>query len=369
MPSNLTSFRPADSDSESDGAIGLRTAKLSPISDDASGAMAEHPGPMLSTELRHPYSGMSPDDYNVEPTGTLGLTAEELVSVGNDFTFGTTPQGLDRDERLFTSTISRPTSWIPVVHDQDSIRTDLNRRCQEMLDTTDPRRSGQSIPLSDATSYDCRRPGNVLHPKRALTFRNDYTGSLVRMPSFVQCNCTRCQETVNPADAIELSPAKRKPTPSWEGSRDQSDVLTLTDVTTRPPMYDAGGAERLGVEVSCPSEASPQDAAMSCPSEASSQDVRPVVSTADATLLSQVTTTADAMLLSQVTSSADATTFGQKGTAFAESAATTLLLCDGSTLVPRTQLVNDAELSIEGNRYFFLERIFIDRNSPRDTAP
>ena len=349
MPSNLTSFCPDDSDTESYGAIGLRTAKLSPNSDDASGAMAEHPGPMLSTELRHPYSGMSLDDYNVEPTGILGLTTEELVSVGNDFTFGTTPPGLDQDERLFTSTISRPTSWVPVVQDQDHIRTDLNRRCQEMLDTTDPRRSGQSIPLSDATSYDCRRPGNVLHPKRALTFRHDFTGALVRMPNFVQCNCDRCQKTVNPADAVELSPAKRKPTPSWEGSRDQSDVLTLTDVTTRPPMFVAGGAEMLGVEVSCPSEASPQD-------------VRPVVSTADATVHNQVTSTADAMLLSQVmspadaiqlgqvTSSADATTFGQNGTELTESAATTLILCDGSTRIPRSQLVNDAELSIDENR-------------------
>jgi hypothetical protein len=144
VPSNLTSFCPDDSDSESDGAIGLRTAKLSPILGDASGAVAEHPGPMLSTELRHPYSGMSPDDYNVEPTGTLGLTADERISVGDEFIFGTTPPGLDRDEKLFTSTISRPMSWVKVVHEQ-SVRTDLNRRCQEMLDTTDPRRSGQSI--------------------------------------------------------------------------------------------------------------------------------------------------------------------------------------------------------------------------------
>ena len=210
---------------------------------------------------------MSVDDYNVEPTGTLGLTADELVSVGNEFIFGTTPTGLDRDEKLFTSTISRPISWVPVVHNQESIRTDLNRQ----------------------------RPGNALHPKRALTFRYDYTGSLVRMPNFVHCNCDRCQETVNPADSDEQSSAKRKPIPSGEGSRDSTDVPTLTDVTTRPPMYDAGGAERLGaevscpseaspqaVEVSCPSEASPQAVEMSCPSEASSQDVRPVVSTADA---------------------------------------------------------------------------------------
>jgi hypothetical protein len=138
-------------------------------------------------------------------------------------------------------------------------------------------------------------------------------------------------------------------------------------------MYDAGGAERLGVEVSCPSEASPQDAVMSCPSEASSQDVRPVVSTADAMLLSQVTTTADAMLLSQVTSSADATTFGQKGTGCAESAATTLILCDGTTLVPRSQLVNDAELSIEENQFAFSElltwRPFSRREQVVDGTP
>jgi len=146
--------------------------------------MAEHPGPMLSTELRHPYSGMSPDDYNVEPTGTLGLTTEELVSVGNEFIFGTTPPGLDRDERLFTSTISRPTSWLPVVHDPEAIR------------------------LSDATSYDGRKRGNVLLPKRAVPYKLYYRGSLVRMPNFVKCNCYRCQETVNPADEIELSSAK-----------------------------------------------------------------------------------------------------------------------------------------------------------------
>jgi hypothetical protein len=89
------------------------------------------------------------------------------------------------------------------------------------------------------------------------------------------------------------------------------------------------------------------------------------VSTADAMLLSQVTTTADAMLLSQVmspadaiqlgqvTSSADATTFGQKGTGVTESAATTLILCDGSTRIPRSQLVKDAELSIEENQFAF----------------
>jgi hypothetical protein len=113
-------------------------------------------------------------------------------------------------------------------------------------------------------------------------------------------------------------------------------------------MYDAGGAERLGVGVSCPSEASPQDAVMSCPSEASSQDVRSVVSTADATLLSQVTTTADTMLLSQVTTTADAMPLGQVGSV--ETAATNLILCDGTTEVDRSRLVNDTELSIFQNR-------------------
>ena len=237
MPSNQTSYTPGDSASESQGPSGVRTAKLSPILGNAAGAVAEHSGAVLSAVPRHPYSGMSADDYNVEPTGTLGLTADELVSVGNESIYGTTPTGLDRDEKLFTSTISRPISWVPVVHDQESIRTDRIRQ----------------------------RPGNVLHPKRAKTFRYDYTGSLVRVPNFVDCDCHRCQETVSPADSDEQSSAKRKPIPSGEGSRDVSDVPTLTDVTTRPPMYDAGGAERLGVEVSCPSEASPQAVEMSCP--------------------------------------------------------------------------------------------------------
>jgi len=337
VPSNLTSFCPDDSDSESYGAIGLRTAKLSPISDDASGAVAEHPGPMLSTELRHPYSGMSPDDYNVEPTGTLGLTADELVSVGDEFIFGTTPPGLDRDEKLFTSTVTRPTPWVDMVQDQESLRANLNLRCQERLDNMNPKRSGESIPLADATSYDCKGPGNVKRPRNTLALRLDKTGSLVRMPNLVQCDCTRCQEMIFPAATDDQSSAKRKPIPPRGGSRDSADVPTLTDVTTRPPMYDAGGAERLGVEVSCPSEASPQDAVMSCPTVASSQDVRPGVSTADATVHNQVMSTADDSQIGQVTG-------------FVESAATVLILCDGSTEVDRSQLVNDNELSVEQNR-------------------
>jgi hypothetical protein len=117
-------------------------------------------------------------------------------------------------------------------------------------------------------------------------------------------------------------------------------------------MYDAGGAERLGVEVSCPSEASPQDAVMSCPTVASSQDVRPVVTTADATLFNQVMSTADATLFNQVMSTADASQIGQV-TEFVESAATRLILCDGSTEVDRSQLVNDDELAVEQNRFVY----------------
>ena len=130
----------------------------------------------------------------------------------------------------------------------------------------------RSTPLADATSYDCERPGNVKRPRKAVAFRLDKTGSLVRMPNFVQCDCSQCQAMVFSSVTDDQCSAKRKPTPSWEGSRDQSDVLTLTDVTTRPPMYDAGGAERLGVGVSCPSEASPQAVWVSCPLEASPQD-------------------------------------------------------------------------------------------------
>ncbi len=111
---------------------------------------------------------------------------------------------------------------------------------------------------------------------------------------------------------------------------------------TRPPMLDAIGAEKLGVEVSCPSEASPQDAEMSCPSE--------VMTTADAMVLNQVTTTADAMLLNQVTTTADAMPLG-KVTGTVESVATNHILCDGTTEIARSQLVNDTGLSIEQRRF------------------
>jgi hypothetical protein len=65
-------------------------------------------------------------------------------------------------------------------------------------------------------------------------------------------------------------------------------------------------------------------------------------------LLSQVTTTADTMLLSQVTTTADAMPLGQVGSV--ETAATNLILCDGTTEVDRSRLVNDTELSIVQNR-------------------
>ena len=291
---------------------------------------------------------MSADDYNVEPTGTLGLTSAELVLVGNELSIFPVHRGMLRDERLFTATISRPTLFT-VEHEQESVRADLNLRCQEMLDNVDPCRSGESIPHAETTSYDCKGPGNLKRPRKALAFRIDKTGSLVRTPSFCQCSCSRCQQMVIPADTGDQDSATRKPIPYGEGSRDVTDVLTLTYVPTRPPMYDATGAEKLGVEMSCPSEASSQDAEMSCPSEASSQDVRPVVSTADAMPFNQVVSTADAMLLSQVMSTADAKTLSQE-TRSVERVAAPLILCDGTTRIARSQFVNDAGLSIEQDR-------------------
>ncbi len=240
---------------------------------------------MLSTEHSHPYSSMSTEDYNVEPDGLIGLTTQPGYMDGEAVT---NPSGKRaRVHRLLTSTVSSPTHILADGNDSDFI-------------------------------------------------------------GLCQCDCTWCSERGNSVTNRDQHSAKRKPIPSGEGSRDVSDVPTWTDVTTRPPMYDAGGAEKLGVEVPCPSEASPQAVEMSCPSEASSQDVRPGVSTADATLLSQVTTTADAMLLSQVTTTADAMPLGQV-TEFVESAATKLILCDG-TEIARSQLVNDTGLSIYQGR-------------------
>ena len=155
MPSIQTSVQPGDSASESQGARGLRTAKLSPISGNVSGAVAEHPPPVQSAGHSHPYSTMSADDYNVEPTGTLGLTSAELVLVGNELSISPIHRGMFRDERLFTATISRPTLFT-AGHEQESVRADLNLRCQEMLDSVDPCRSGESIPHAETTSYDCK---------------------------------------------------------------------------------------------------------------------------------------------------------------------------------------------------------------------
>ena len=115
---------------------------------------------------------MSADDYNVESTGNLGLTAAELVSGGNEFMFTPTTTGLDRDEKLFTSTVTRPAHWVDLVHEQESLRTNLDLRGQERLDNMNPKRSGESIPPADATSYDCKRPGNVKRPRNAFGFQS-----------------------------------------------------------------------------------------------------------------------------------------------------------------------------------------------------
>ena len=212
MPSIQTSVQPGDSASESQGARGLRTAKLSPISGNFAGAVAEHPPPVQSAGHSHPYSTMSADDYNVEPTGTLGLTSAELVLVGNELSIFPIHRGMFRDERLFTATISRPTLFT-VEHEQESVRADLNLRCQEMLDNVDPCRSGESIPHAETTSYDCKGPGNLKRPRKTLAFRLDKTGSLVRMPTFCQCSCSRCQQMVIPAATGDQDSATRKPIP------------------------------------------------------------------------------------------------------------------------------------------------------------
>jgi len=97
---------PGDSDSESQGAIGLQTAKLSPISGNVTGATAQLLAPVQSGGLRHPYSDMSADDFRAEPTGDLGLTAVQTALVG--YGHVVTPSFIKRPEKLFTSTISRP---------------------------------------------------------------------------------------------------------------------------------------------------------------------------------------------------------------------------------------------------------------------
>jgi hypothetical protein len=115
-------------------------------------------------------------------------------------------------------------------------------------------------------NYNGKRARDVKLPKTvrtilALRRSNLKEGSLVVRPSFIHCDCPMCcmgDSRVATGDQLEES-ATRKPILSGEGSRDvtDSDVHTLTDVTTRPPMDDAEGAENLGAEIladgmSCP---------------------------------------------------------------------------------------------------------------------
>jgi hypothetical protein len=165
VPSNQTSDQPGDSASASHGASGLPTAKLSPISGNAAGAMAASPAPVRSVEQRHPYSSMSADDYNVEPTGELGITDQPaLVDSETVMMPDTRKRSRDRAQRLFTSTISGPARKFP----EDT----TSATAQRLLDQLDPSRSGKSIPSVDATSYDCKEPMNLVKfPPRARSFR------------------------------------------------------------------------------------------------------------------------------------------------------------------------------------------------------
>jgi hypothetical protein len=125
--------------------------------------------------------------------------------------------------------------------------------------------------------------------------------------------------------------ATRKPTHPVEGSRDVSDVLTLTDVPTRPSLCEAIGAPNPGVAI--------LGDGMSCPTVASSQDVRPVVSTADATLLVNTGDGLNQLELSQETGVAKPLP--------------QLILSSnyGTTLVDRSKFVKDTGLSIEDNQF------------------
>jgi hypothetical protein len=81
----------------------------------------------------------------------------------------------------------------------------------------------------------------------------------------------------------------------------------------------------------------------------------------------QVVSTADAMPLNQVVSTADAKTLSQE-TRSVERVAAPLILCDGTTRIARSQLVNDAGLSIEEDRFAFSNELAW-RPQPRGVPP
>jgi hypothetical protein len=192
---------------------------------------------------------MSAADLNAEPTGTLGLTAAERALMDGEDIMG--PIVTWGPERLFTSLISRREYHF----------------------------TGQDEQLASGTSSNGKKARTEKLTK-ILVLRPNKKGVLVPRAIFCQCECPMCALSEGQVATDDQESAKRKPILSGEGSRDVTDVPTSTDVPTRPPMYDAKGAEILGAETLADG--------MSCPTVASSRaslDVRPVVSTADATLL------------------------------------------------------------------------------------
>ena len=161
MPSNQTSFLPGGSVSEPRGAIGLQTAKLSPISGNVTGATAQLPAPVQS----HPYSDMSAADLNAEPTGTLGLSAAERALMDGEDIMGPIVTWGPRPEKLFTSSISRREYHF----------------------------TGQDKQLASGTSSNGKNARTEkLTKTRILVLRPNKEGVLVPRAIFCQCECPKC---------------------------------------------------------------------------------------------------------------------------------------------------------------------------------
>ena len=201
---------------------------------------------------------------------TLGLTWQQLEKHVNIASL-TSNVNRKRSRDLTQSIVSRP--------NVDLSRYTIDRArgliTDEMIAAGYQGEQGKTVKAASSVDPESRGVTVVvstpLKAKRARPQRRDTDGNLILITDFVDCSCERCQGLVIPAASGDQDSATRKPIPYGEGSRDVTDVLTLTYVPTRPPMYDATGAEKLGVEMSCPSEASSQVVEMSCPSVASSQ--------------------------------------------------------------------------------------------------
>ena len=231
MPSNQTSVVPGGSVSEPRGAIGLQTAKLSPILGNVTDATAQLPAPVQSGGRRHPYSNMAAADFDAEATGTLGLTAVELALVGNEYVM----LPITKPQRLLESTITRRGGRFTVQDEQRAKRAEWSLLLQERRDEWEAREASEAAQPTVEASYNGKRARGVKLPKPTFALRRNKQGALERRPSFSDCECPMCAMREGQVATDDKESATRKPILSGASSRDVRPVVSTADAKLLVP--------------------------------------------------------------------------------------------------------------------------------------